>query len=381
MNRLVCFLMVGLAFTVLQVSTVAAQAPGAPVLTIGDPMCNGSSGPPVVGCPNYVQLDCANAGSPTEVAACWDGIANATGAPGTMPPPTGAPGMPPMMAPNMGDPNMPPPMAPPTGAPGMPPMMAPGTMPPPVDISHCADMPPTTRPACEAQAHANSAPTPVMPPMTPPPGMAPPLDCPPGTANPLCGPGGHHDGPPPGEHHDGPPPGGHHPPGAPPLDCPPGSGNPLCGPGGHHDGPPPGAHHDGPDCAALPTPGEVAACWDRKNAAPGGPDGHHPPGKHHDGPPPGKHHDGPPPGAHHDGPPIDPRSGQPFTEADENKYEWAAKECEENQGVLKDTTAEVLMKDGFTRPQLEDLCRGSAHDGPPPGDKTGEFGTPPGDKK
>ena len=37
MNRLVYFLMVGLAFTVLQVSTVAAQAPGAPVLTIGDP--------------------------------------------------------------------------------------------------------------------------------------------------------------------------------------------------------------------------------------------------------------------------------------------------------------------------------------------------------
>ena len=53
--------------------------------------------------------------------------------------------------------------------------------------------------------------------------------------------------------------------------------------------PPPGGHHDGPDCAALPTPGEVAACWDAKAK--------------HDGPPPGMPHDGPPPGGHHDGPP------------------------------------------------------------------------------
>ena len=36
MQKLFNFLMVGLAFTVLQVSTVAAQT-GAPVLTIGDP--------------------------------------------------------------------------------------------------------------------------------------------------------------------------------------------------------------------------------------------------------------------------------------------------------------------------------------------------------
>jgi len=60
MNRLVCFLIVGLAVIALQATTVEAQG--------GDP---------------------------------------------NMPPPTGAPGAPPM-----GDPNMPPP----TGAPGTPPM-------------------------------------------------------------------------------------------------------------------------------------------------------------------------------------------------------------------------------------------------------------------
>ena len=55
MNRLVYFLMVGLAFTVLQVSTVAAQAPSgsadpnAPVLTIGDPAC--ITVPAAAGCP------------------------------------------------------------------------------------------------------------------------------------------------------------------------------------------------------------------------------------------------------------------------------------------------------------------------------------------
>ena len=98
--------------------------------------------------------------------------------------------------------------------------------------------------------------------------------------------------------------------------------------------------HKGPDCASYPTPREVAACWDRVNAGDHGGDGHH------------------------DGPPIDPRTGQPFTKADEKKYEWAAKECEETGGVLQDATAQILMKDGFTRPQLEGLCKGSAHDGP-----------------
>ena len=49
------------------------------------------------------------------------------------------------------------------GAPGQPGMAPPG-MPgqPPVDISHCAQLPPTTRPACEAAAHGGQ------------PGMAPP---------------------------------------------------------------------------------------------------------------------------------------------------------------------------------------------------------------
>ena len=79
-----------------------------------------------------------------------------------------------------------------------------------------------------------------------------------------------HDGPPPGEHppgepHDGPPP-GEHPPGM-PHDGPPPAGD------GHHDD---GRGHDGPDCAALPTPVEVAACWDAKAK------GEHPQGEHHD---------------------------------------------------------------------------------------------------
>ena len=59
-------------------------------------------------------------------------------------------------------------------------------------------------------------------------------------AIPCCGP---MDGPPPGEHHDD----GkeeHH------------------DDGNHDDGKE--EHHDGPDCAALPNPDEVAACWDAK---------------------------------------------------------------------------------------------------------------------
>jgi len=46
-----------------------------------------------------------------------------------------------------------------------------------VDISHCAAMDSTARPACEEAAHRASAPNP---------GMQPPLDCPPGSGNPLC---------------------------------------------------------------------------------------------------------------------------------------------------------------------------------------------------
>ena len=81
--------------------------------------------------------------------------------PGYAPPPMGAPGMAPGYAP------------PPMGAPGMAPgttgeasgssytnLSQPHTGPHdgpgedgPVDISHCASLPPTTRPACEAAAH------------------------------------------------------------------------------------------------------------------------------------------------------------------------------------------------------------------------------------
>ena len=51
MNRLVCFLMVGLAFTVLQISTVAAQAPTPPPADTfaqppADPMGDAPGGPP-----------------------------------------------------------------------------------------------------------------------------------------------------------------------------------------------------------------------------------------------------------------------------------------------------------------------------------------------
>ena len=91
MNRLVCFLIVGLAVIALQATTVEAQG--------GDP---------------------------------------------NMPPPTGAPGAPPM-----GDPNMPPP----TGAPGAPPMGDPTMAPPQAgDVSHCAQFSGPPKAACEAAA-------------------------------------------------------------------------------------------------------------------------------------------------------------------------------------------------------------------------------------
>ena len=67
-------------------------------------------------------------------------------------------------------------------------------------------------------------------------------------------------------------------------------------PGGeHHDPnmPPPG----GPDCAALPTPEEVAACWDTQNAQHHDPNMPPPGGEHHDPnmphPGPGDHPDCP----------------------------------------------------------------------------------------
>ncbi|MDC0206851.1 hypothetical protein OAL04_06425, partial [Nitrospinae bacterium] len=51
---------------------------------------------------------------------------------------------------------------------------------PPVDIRHCANMPPDSRPGCEEAAHRAAGG----------PGNHTPLDCPPGSRNPLCAPGG-----------------------------------------------------------------------------------------------------------------------------------------------------------------------------------------------
>ena len=66
-----------------------------------------------------------------------------------------------------GDPAM---HAPPVPAAPMGHMSGDPAMHPEVDISHCAHLPPATRPACEAQAH--DGPPPGMPPMTAPPAGA-----------------------------------------------------------------------------------------------------------------------------------------------------------------------------------------------------------------
>jgi hypothetical protein len=71
------------------------------------------------------------------------------------------------------------------------------------------------------------------------------------------------------------------------------------------------------------------------------------------------HHDGPQ-GGHHDGPPMDPRSGQPFTQADEAKFQKFADECEATRGLLSEGSTQELVKEGFTRIQVEKLCK----DGP-----------------
>ena len=130
MKKFVCFLMVGLAFTVLQVSTVAAQtgAPGGPPM--GDPNMPppmGAPGGPPMGDPNMPPPmgDAAAKPSLGERVKSFFGMGTKdatppTGAPvltigdpacATVPPaagcPAGSPGM-------MGDPNMPPP----TGAAG-----------------------------------------------------------------------------------------------------------------------------------------------------------------------------------------------------------------------------------------------------------------------
>jgi hypothetical protein len=91
-------------------------------------------------------------------------------------------------------------------------------------------------------------------------------------------------------------------------------------------------------------------------------------GEHHDGPPgmKGEHHDGPPgmKGEHHDGPPIDPRSGKPFAESDLDKFQKYADECEATRGLLSEGSTQELVKEGFTRLQVEKLCKDGPEEGP-----------------
>ena len=65
-------------------------------------------------------------------------------------------------------------------------------------------------------------------------------------------------------------------------------------------------------------------------------------------------------GGYNDASPIDPRSGQPFAESDLNKFEKYANECEATQGLLSEGSTQELVKEGFTRLQVEKLCK----DGP-----------------
>ena len=85
------------------------------------------------------------------------------------------------------------------------------------------------------------------------------------------------------------------------------------------------------------------------------------------------------PNDHHDGPPIDPRSGQPFTKADEDKYQKYADECEATRGLLSEGSTQELVADGFTRLQVEKLCKdGPDHHDGPPGGPDGHHDGPPG---
>jgi hypothetical protein len=145
----------------------------------------------------------------------------------------------------------------------------------------------------------------------------------------------------------------------------------------------------GPDCANAGTPMEVGKCWEAQNTG----------GQHHDGARGQQHHDGAPgmtggpgghhddgkgtmatqnfsgehveKGGHHDGPPMDPRSGQPFTQADEIKFQRFADECEATRGLLSEGSTQELVKEGFTRVQVEKLCK----DGPEQGSGDGHPST------
>jgi hypothetical protein len=132
MKKIGVFLTVGFAFAALQLSTVSAQTGMPPMGNQGMPPMGNQGMPPMgnQGMPPMGDMDCVNAGNPTEVAACWDAKAHAKGAPG-MPPmgsmPPGTAGMPPMGSMPPGTAGMPPMGSMPPGTAGMPPM---GSMPP-----------------------------------------------------------------------------------------------------------------------------------------------------------------------------------------------------------------------------------------------------------
>ena len=127
------------------------------------------------------------------------------------------------------------------------------------------------------------------------------------------------------------------------------------------------------DPNAIPCCGGPGGPNDHQPGMTGGPNDHRGPGGPNDHQPGmrGEHHDGPPgmQGEHHDGPPIDPRSGQPFAKADEAKFQKYADECEATKGVLSEGSTQELVAEGFTRIQVEKLCKDGPdhHDGPPPG--------------
>ena len=154
-------------------------------------------------------------------------------------------------------------------------------------------------------------------------------------------------------------------------------------PAGHHPAGAPGMT-GGEDCASKGTPMEVGACWEAKHSGPQGNPGHHPAGAPGTTGGPGGHHDD---GkgtmatqnfsaehvekdGHHDAPMIDPRSGAAFTKADEVKFQKYADECEATRGLLSEGSTQELVKEGFTRVQVEKLCK----DGPEQGSGGGQGG-------
>jgi len=75
MNKFIYFMVVGLAFTVLQVTTVEAQDTAAGLVTGGNAPadCGGVPCPTGDDAHTGGAQDCANApGGPEAVAACWD---------------------------------------------------------------------------------------------------------------------------------------------------------------------------------------------------------------------------------------------------------------------------------------------------------------------